>query len=82
MTMPTPFEHKETFTYTSPDGVVFVVTDVPALVYESEDGVREVRFKPSSSKIVNKYIRDGLKLYSEPSVYSVSFEQAKVVVHP
>lgn len=72
-----PMERTETFTYTSPKGVVFVITDVPALVFENEDGVKEVRFKPASSRVINKYVREGLNLYSEPSVYSVSFEQAK-----
>lgn len=75
--MSTLFEHKETFTYTSPKGIVFVITDVPALVCESEDGVREVRFAPASSRIINKYIKEGLKLYNTPSVYAASFEQAK-----
>ena len=77
MTMPIPVEKNETYTYTSPDGVVFVVTDVPALVYESEEGIREVRYKPASSRVVNKYIRENLKTYKKPNVYYISFKEAE-----
>ncbi len=75
--MTVPVEQNETYTYTSSNGVVFVITDVPALVFEDNQGNKEVCLKPASSRVVNKYIREGLKLYTEPNVHSVSFEEAK-----
>lgn len=70
-------KNKETFTYISPTGVVFVITDVPSLVCENDEGVKEVRLTPESSRAVNKYIRGRLKLDHEPKVHTVSFEEVK-----
>jgi len=70
-------EKKETYTYTSPTGVVFVITDAPSLVYENDEGAKEVRLTPESSRTINKYIREGLELYSEPNILSASFEEVK-----
>ena len=71
-----PTEEHVTYTYTSPKGVVFVITDVPALVVENSRGDKEVRYKPAASRVVNRYVREGLKLFSEPSVHTVSFRDA------
>lgn len=70
-------EKKETYTYTSSTGVVFVITDVPSLVYENDEGTKEVRLTPESSRTVNKYIRKDLELYHEPNVHSASFEEVQ-----
>lgn len=70
-------EKKETYTYTSSTGVVFVITDVPSLVYENDEGTKEVRLTPESSRTVNKYIRKDLELYHKPNVHSASFEEVQ-----
>lgn len=75
--MTAPVERNEPHTYTSPARVVFVITDVPALVYENQPGVRDVRFKPAASRVVNSYIRRSLQTHKEPGVCRVSFEEAR-----
>ena len=78
--MPVPVERNQTYTYTSPGGVVFIISDVPALVYENEQGVQEVRYKPAASRVVNTYIRETLKTLEKPDVRRVSFEEAQAGV--
>ena len=36
-----PVERNQTYTYTSPGEVVFIISDVPALVYENEQASKK-----------------------------------------
>lgn len=75
-TLARPVEERVTHTHTSEDGVVLVITGVPALVLEDENGVRQVAYKGASSRVVTNYIRQALELFTSPAVHSVSFEEA------
>lgn len=75
--MTVPVERNETYTYTSPAGVAFVVTGVPALVYKIQPGVRDVRFKPAASRVVDAYIRRSLQTHKGSDGCLVSFEEAR-----
>lgn len=75
-TLMRPVEKKVTHTHTSDDGVVLVIREVPALVFEDEDGRQQVKYKGASSRVVTNYIRQALELFTGPTVHSVSFEEA------
>lgn len=75
-TLARPLERKVTHTHTSGEGVVLVITDVPALVYEDSNGIRQVKYKGASSRVITNYIKQALELFSGSTVYSTSFEEA------
>lgn len=75
-TIARPVEERVTHTHTSDNGVVLVITGVPALVFEDENGNRQVKYKGASSRVVTNYIKQALELFTTPTLHSVSFEEA------
>ena len=71
-----PVEKTITHKYISENGATFVITNVPALVYEGE-GLREFRLKAASARVTTNYIRGKLEEFGRSDVHEVTFEEAR-----
>lgn len=69
-------EKNVTYTYTSPEGLVLVVTGVPAIVQEDGKGAELIRYKPAVSRVLFRYLKEAQSIFTEPTIYATSFEEA------